>query len=119
MGPGRSSLSPNHAVGAGVPSQGHALTAVQADTDGSIPQDDLQSAIDAFKAHGPLADVTCSFSAANNGIGDVVGAATFADKTFVPVIIGRSRFCPLIAANPAIARTCKRMAASSASHKIA
>jgi len=48
----------------------------------------------------------------------VRGGATFADKSFVPVIIGRNRFCPLIAANPAITKTCNRMAASSVSQKI-
>ena len=41
-----------------------------------------------------------------------------AGRTFVPVIIGRNRFCPLIAANPAIARTCSAMAANSAYQKI-
>src|SRR5271170_871339 len=47
------------------------------------------------------------------------GSATLAGKTFAPVIIGRNRFCPLIAANPAIARTCSTMAANSASQRIA
>jgi len=47
------------------------------------------------------------------------GSAMLAGKTFVPVIIGRSRFWPLIAANPAITRTCSTIAAKSAYQTIA
>ena len=42
------------------------------------------------------------------------GAARLVGKTFVPVIIGRSKFCPFTAAYPVIASTCSPIAASSA-----
>lgn len=57
------------------------MSAAQADTDGTVSQDDLQTVIDVFKPHGTVADVTSSsVSAGSGGTGDVGGVATFADK---------------------------------------
>jgi hypothetical protein len=57
------------------------MAAVQADTDGSISPDDLQANIDSFKPHGTVADVTVPMTAVTNGTAQVVGVATFADKS--------------------------------------
>jgi len=58
------------------------MTAVQADTDGSIPQDELQLDIDALKPHGNITDVTCPMTSVTaSGGAHVVGVASFSDNT--------------------------------------
>lgn len=57
------------------------MAAVQADTDGSISPQELQSSIDIVKPHGAVADVTCQNTSFENDGGETAGVATFGDKS--------------------------------------